>query len=137
MNTLKYVGQVLSSIIYTPIYTGVMYLLIVFPFMWIVTLSFWKMVIAVIVLGGIIEGVVMLLQTLGILPYSWIVKNNRVALFISIALCVLLSLYNVYALWKALIGFGAFGIISAIILSLMILQFVFGSITGMLSFYDE
>lgn len=54
MKVIRYIGQLLSSLVYTPLYTGVTYLVIVLPFVRIVTLSTWKMIIGFLVFGGII-----------------------------------------------------------------------------------
>lgn len=137
MKILKYLAQSLAALIYTSLYTGIMYLVIVLPFVRIVTLSKWKMIIAILVFGGIIEGIVISLQALGIMPFKWIVKTNRLALGISMMLCVLLPLYNIYNLWQICVGYSTWGVVTAIILSGMMLQFVIGSLTGILSCYKE
>lgn len=131
MNVLKSIGQILSALIYTPLYTGVMYMAMVIPTIWIVTLSFWKMIAAIVVLGGIIEGLVMLVQTIGLMPYAWIVKENKVAFWISIALCVVFPILNVISLWRMLLTHGGLGIFTAIILTLIFLQFVYGSVLSL------
>ena len=130
MKVLKGVGQILASLVYTPLYTGIMYLVIVLPTIWIITLSFWKMLLAIVVLGGIIEALITLLQALGLLPYSWITKNNKVAYVTSIILCVVLPLYNIFKLWSSMLGHGTLGIIVALILSGFLLQFIFVSLYG-------
>lgn len=137
MKIIKGLGQILASIIYTPIYTALMYLVIVFPLSWIMSLSFWKMLLAFIVLGGVIEFCIILLQTIGLLPYKWIVKDNKVALVLSILLCVVLPLFNVYALWNSLLGQGTFAVVVAIVLTAALLHFIFVSVSGILGFGAE
>lgn len=137
MKDLKVIGQILASLVYTPLYTGIMYLVIVLPTMWIITLSFWKMLLAIVFLGGITEALIMLLQTLGLLPYSWITKNNKVAYVTSMILCVVLPLYNIFTLWRIGLGHGTFGIVAALILSGLLLQFVFGSLYGIYGMKNE
>lgn len=128
---MKYLGQVLSALVYTPIYTGIMYFAIVFPVSWVLSLSFWKMIIAFLVLGGIIEGLIVGLQTLGLFPFAWIVKNNKVAFGISTGLCVIFPILNIIAIWREFIGYGAVGIIASIIITLMLLQFIYGSVISL------
>ena len=137
MKVLKGIGQILASLVYTPLYTGIMYLVIVLPTIWIITLSFWKMLLAIVVLGGIIEALITLLQALGLLPYSWITKNNKVAYVTSIILCVVLPLYNIFKLWSIMLEYGTLGIIVAIILSGLLLQFVFVSLFGIYGIKNE
>lgn len=132
MKTLKYITQILTALVYTPIYTGIMYLAIVFPVMWIISLSTWKMILALIVLSGLIQGIIMMLQTLGSLPYTWIVKENKTSLVISIGLCAILPLYNIYSVWRILLGNGTWAFIAGVIITFMILQFVLTSIGGIL-----
>ncbi len=125
---MKYLGQILSAIVYTPLYTGIMYLAIAYPFSWVMSLSFWKMVVAILVLGGLIEGLIASLQTFAMMPFAWIVKNNKVSFALSTGLCVILPICNIVSLWRAFLGHGAFGVVVAIILSIMLLQFVYGSV---------
>ena len=137
MKALKIIGQILSSLIYTPLYTGIMHLAIVLPTMWIISLSTWKMIVAFIFLGGIIEGMITVLQVLGLMPFGWIVKNNRISFWLSIALCVLLPLYNVIALWRILIEHGGWGIFAALLLTGLFLQFVYGSVLGIVGIGEK
>lgn len=51
MNMLKCLGQILASLIYTPIYTGIIYTVTVLSTSWIITLSFWNMIIAFLIEG--------------------------------------------------------------------------------------
>ena len=95
MKALKYIGQILTALLHTPLYTGIMYFVIVFPTMWIITLSTWKMILAFILLGGIIEGVISLLQVLGLMPFAWIVKHFGCQSFsVSYCLCTTLLPYG-------------------------------------------
>jgi hypothetical protein len=66
MKAIKYLSQILAALIYTPLYTGIMYFVIVFPVLWIVHLSTWKMIVAFIFLGAILEGIISILQVLGL-----------------------------------------------------------------------
>ena len=134
MKIIKGLGQILASIIYTPIYTALMYLVIVFPLSWIMSLSFWKMLLAFIVLGGIVEFCIILLQTIGLLPYKWIVKDNRIALGVSLLLCIVLPWINVCMLWESLLGHGTFAVVIAIVLTAALLHFIFVSVSGMIRF---
>lgn len=133
----KYILQVLSAFLYTPLYTGIMYLAIVFPVYWILSLSFWKMVVAIVFLGGVIEGLRAFLQTAGIFPFAWIVKGNKFALGISSALCVISPILNAVMLWRLWLGHGAFGILIAVVFSLMLLWFAVTSIIVLFNCYND
>lgn len=137
MKFLKSVLQVLSAIAYAPIYVGIMYLAIAYPTVWILSLSFWKMVLAIVVLGCILEGLVALLQTVGMVPFIWIVKHNKVAYYTSLTLCTILPLCNIYFLWGAMLDCGKAGIGVAIVLSILLLHFLFVSTTGIVGLKAE
>ena len=137
MKALKYIGQILSALIYSPIYTGIMYYVIVIPFVWVVSLPFWKMILAFLFLGSIVEGIILVMQSFGAYPFSWIVKDNKVSLCISVLLCILFPLWNIYTLWKILLEHGTMGIVTAIILSGLLLQFVFGTVLALVEFSEK
>lgn len=138
MKVLKYLGQLVAALIYTPLYTQIMYLVTAIPVIWIATLSFWKMVMALIIVSAIIEGVIVALQILGLMPYAWISKGNKVAMGISVTICTLLTLYNIYKVWSILLQYGgASAIIIAIIISGLLLQFLYISVFGIIGMAEE
>jgi hypothetical protein len=137
MKAIKYLSQILAALIYTPLYTGIMYLVIVLPVLWIVHLSTWKMIVAFIFLGAILEGIITILQVLGLIPFTWIVKNNRVSLLISVAACVLLPLYNIVSLFMILSKYGDFGICTAFVLTGFLVQFIYMSVIGIIGIKGE
>lgn len=95
------------------------------------------MLLMFVVLGGLLEGIISLLQIFGVLPFVWITKENRVSLVISIVICALLPLYNIYSLWQSLYGQGTWAIVIAIILSIMLLQFIFVTVMGLLGINEK
>lgn len=137
MDCIKKIGQILASLIYTPLYTCIMYMAIVIPIVWIVTLSFWKMLAVLIIFSGILEGLVLLLQFLGLMPFSWIVRENKVSFWISVILCICLPICNVISLWKILLEHGDSGIVAAILMTLMFIQFIYGSILSLYGLKDK
>lgn len=137
MKAIKFIGQVLASLVYTPLYTGIMYVAIVLPAAWILSLSFWKMVVAFIVFGGFIEGLIHVLQMIGLLPFAWIVKNNKFAFGLSALLCILGPLWNIVQIWRFFPEYGTAGFVASFIFTLMIVQFVFGSIVTLTGLNKE
>lgn len=137
MKAIKVIGQILASLVYTPLYTGIIYTVTVLSTTWIITLSFWSMILAFFVEGGIIVGFISLLQAIGFIPFVWIVKKNPISLAISVGLCVIFPVANIVSLWRTLLGQGVWGIIMAVVLSLMLLQFIFASVGGVLTAYRE
>ena len=134
---MKTLEQVLSALIYTPLYTGVVYLAIVLPISLLSTLSFWKMVIAYMVFCGLIYGIIALVQSFGLMPFSWIVKGNKVALCASSVLCALFPALNIFSLWQSLLRqTSAVGtahavviIVVAVVITINLVLFAYSSIT--------
>lgn len=137
MHVIKYIAQVLSSLIYTPIYTGLMYIIICFPTMWILELPLWKMILAFIFFGGIVvEGIICLMQTIGLLPFAWIIKSNKTSFVISIILCIIPPILNIISIWMVCVKYGARGFGAATMLSILLLQFIYGSISALIKLKD-
>lgn len=88
MKALKSIGQVLAAVIYTCIFTGLLYMILVLPLAWLLTLKPVVLILVLVILGGFLQFVVFGLQTLLMVPYAWIVKNNVVALVISVGLMI-------------------------------------------------
>ncbi|MBQ4367998.1 MAG: hypothetical protein II786_07935 [Muribaculaceae bacterium] len=132
MKAIKYIGQVVASLIYTPIYTSIIYFAMTFAFLFAISLPTKWMVIVFIFFGGIIEVLIYVIQVLGLLPYAWIVKQNKTSLTISVGLCSMLVLYFIYCIWKVFLDFDTAGIITAVILSGLLLQFLFMSVVGII-----
>ena len=138
MKAIKYVGQILAALIYTPLYTGIMYLLIVLSTGWIITLPTLAMIAAMIFLGGIIEGLIALLQVFGLMPYVYIVKKNVVSFIISIGLCIIFPLMNLVNLWRTtFIDYGKLGYVFGIIVTGLLLHFIIVFVIGICSIYEE
>lgn len=131
MRILKFSTQLLAALVYTPLYTGIMYMAILLPFSWIMSLPFWKMIVAFVVLGGLIEGLIAFLQMVGLMPFAWIVKRNKAALWVSTGLCVIFPILNIVSLWRMFLGHGTVGVVAAVILSIMFIQFVCGSVLSL------
>ena len=133
MKVIKFLSQVVAALIYTPLYTSIMYLAITIPFAWIMSLSmsWWMMLIVYIIFGGIVEGLIVLLQTIGMIPFTWIAKNNKVSFWLALGLCVILSIRNMTYVWQAFSEHGTVAIIVAIIAIGMLIQFVIGSASSL------
>lgn len=137
MKTVKYIGQILASLVYTPIYIFILYCLVVFPFAWWISLSVKWMIVTFIFLSGAIEGLIFLVKFLGFLPFAWILDENKCAVWISAAICVLLPINYLYNAWVRLLELDTRGIIAAVIISLLMLHSVLMTISAMFSEYDK
>lgn len=137
MKLIKYIGQVLAAVIYTCILTGIMFTVITIPLAFILSLPWWGILIAVLLFGSIMEGIVMLIGSIGISPYVWIAKNNIIATSVSIILVLLNIGINVYRLWVTNSINGFWQVVFCIIASLLLLQFIFVAISGIVAAYKE
>ena len=95
------------------------------------------MIASGIFFGGIIEYVIIGLQALLMIPYAWIIKNNIVALVISIGLILFNLIYNDVTVWRTTTSYGTEGIVVAVIITLLIAQTILTSIPAIMSLYKE
>lgn len=136
MNILKFIGQVLAAIIYTCIFTGIMYYVIVLPLAFVLTLPWWGILLFILIGGGIIEGIISLLCGLGLFPYAWIVKKNVVATVVSTFLILSNVGINIYRVWSVISGNGVLAVIFGIMVTVMLLQFIYASLTSIWGLYN-
>lgn len=129
---MKYFLQIISAIFYTCLFTGIMYLVMVLPIAFIVSLPWWGMLLILLIGGGIIEGLISVFQIIGLLPYSWIVKDNSVAMWISILLMSFNLGRSTWMLWESLIGHGFWAITIALVFSGMVLQLLISASTSII-----
>jgi len=137
MKALKAIGQVLAAILYTNLYTGLLYLIIVMPVTWILTLRPLIIVILVIFLGGIIQSIIIGAQTLIFVPYVWIVKRNVIALLVSIGFMLFNLVRSAVRLWQCNLGQGTWITILLVVFSLMILEALIISVVGVYKAYSD
>lgn len=137
MKAIKSIGQVLAAIIYTNLYTGLLYLITVTPVAWILTLKPIVMILLIILLGGIIQGIIIGAQTLIMVPYVWIVKKNIVALAISIGFMLFNLVRSGVRLWQCNMGQGTWATIILIVISILILEALIGSVVCVIGVYSE
>lgn len=137
MKALKFIGQILAALVYTCIYTGIMYYVIVLPIAWVLTLPWWGIVLYLFIGGGIIEGIISLLSGIGLVPYAWIVSKNAIATTISIFLILFNVSINIFRVWQFLWGNGTLAVIFGIVVTVMLLQFIYASSFGVFGFYQQ
>ena len=127
---MKYFGQILASLVYTCLFTGLMYLIITIPLAFIITLPWWGILLFILIGGGIIEGIIHIFGTLGVAPYMWIAKYNSVSTTIAILLVLFNVGCNIYRLWVSLMGQGTWAIIFGVVATVLLLQFIYTAILG-------
>lgn len=137
MKTLKSIGQVLVAIVYTCIFTGLLYMVLVLPLAWLLTLNTKVMILLLILLGGVLQFLIFGAQVLLMMPYGWIVKNNVVALVTSIGLMLFNLIRSDVMVWQSMSGHGTSAVVVAIIITVLIVEALFMSITGIISVYSE
>lgn len=137
MKALKSTGQVLAAIVYTCIYTGLLYMILVLPLTWLLTLKTAVMILTLVILGGIIQFVIIGAHTLLLMPYMWIVKNNVVALVISICLMLFNLIRSDVTVWKSVLGHGSSAVVVAVIITVFIVEALISSIISVLSLYSD
>lgn len=76
---MKYLLQILSSLVYTLVVSSIFYFIVVIPIMYIITLKWWAIILLLMVLGGLLEWIKYLISTFALMPYVWICKRNVVS----------------------------------------------------------
>ena len=137
MSALKFLGQILASVVYTFIYTGIMYLVIVFPLAYIISLPWWGILLVMMFFGGLLQGLIHILAGSGILPYMWIVNKNIVATIISVVLILINVGSNMVRVWSAIGGGGTWAFIFGLAVSALLIEFIVMSIFGITAIYSE
>ncbi|MBO4588405.1 MAG: hypothetical protein J5711_05835 [Bacteroidales bacterium] len=137
MKTIKQIGQVLAAIVYTCLYTGLVYLIIVLPMAWYLSLSTKMMILVFVFLGGILEYLLIGLNVFLLMPYGWIVKNNIVALIVSLVLVITNFVLNDIMVWRSTYEYGTTGIIIAIVITLLIVQAISMIIWAIYACYEN
>ena len=122
---MKYVLQILASLVYSYLYTAIMYIVVVLPLAYIISLPWWGMLLVIFFAGGIIEGLTNLLGGIGSVPFFWIVKKNVVAKFLSICVVVSNLGYCTITMWKHIWGNGFWAIILGIVVTIMMFQLAY------------
>lgn len=134
---MKYIAQILASLVYTSLFTGIMYLVITVPLAFILSLPWWGILLFIFIGGGILEAIVTTLGSFGTMPYVWIVKKNIIATIIAIVLVLVNVGMNLFRLWGALWGNGTWAIIFGIVVTVILLQFVYAVIMGIIMAYQN
>lgn len=137
MKELKVIGQVLAAIAYTCIFTGLLYMILVLPLAWLLTLRPVVLILVLFLLGGFLQFVIFGLQTLLMMPYAWIVKNNVVALVISVGLMLFNLIRSDVRVWQSLLGQGSSAIVIAVIITILIAEALIMSVYGVIGMYSE
>ena len=135
MKALKAIGQVLAAVLYTCVFTGLLYLVLVMPLAWVLTLKPFWMVVVILLLGGILQGLIIMAQTFLMMPYVWIVKGNVVALVISIGLLLFNLGRSDVLVWQSSTGHGFWPIVFAVIATVLIVEAIAGTIPNLLKAY--
>lgn len=130
---MKYIGQIIAAVIYTCLFTGVMYYAITIPVAFILALPWWGILLFILIGGGIIEGIIQMLCGFGAVPYAWITKQNNIATAISVLLVLFNVGVNLYRLWATLVGQGTWAIIFGVVATALLLQFVIMAIMGIMT----
>ena len=137
MKALKAIGQVLAAIVYTCIFTGLLYMILVLPLAWLLTLRPVVLILVLVMVGGLLQFVIFGLQTLLMMPYTWIVKNNVVALIISVGLMIFNLIRNDVAVWQSLLGQGRSAVVIAVIITILIAEALIFSVFSVISLYSD
>lgn len=137
MKVLKKIGQILASIIYTCLYTGVLYFIVMLPMVWIMSLDTKIMVLVLLLLGGVITAIQGFLGLILVYPYRWFCKENKAALIISIVLVIINLTINDVMIWRIVGSGGVSGITFGIIVTILFATAAFWAVSGIIGLSSE
>lgn len=95
------------------------------------------MILVFVFLGGILEYLLIGLNVFLLMPYGWIVKNNIVALIVSLVLVITNFVLNDIMVWRSTYEYGTTGIIIAIVITLLIVQAISMIIWAIYACYEN
>ena len=133
MKEIKYFIQIVAAIAYSCFFTGLVYIAITYPLAYIISLAWWKMLLFLLFFGGILEAIIGMLGVLVIAPFAWIVKKNSVAKYVSICIIIANFGLNIVHTWKAVWGYGFWAFVFGLVVTFLLLQFIFVSVAGISS----
>lgn len=137
MKTFKYILQVVSAFLYSNLFTGIMYLVMVLPIAWIISLPWWGMLLVLVFGGGIIEGIISILTAGGLLPFAWIVKGNIVSLCLSLLIIIFNLGRSTIVLWQSLVGNGFWAVMLAVVFTGFVIQLLLATVPTLISMRSE
>ena len=109
---------------------------VVFPTVLILSLTWWQILIAILLLGGIIMGIRGFAYTSLLMPYTWINKNNKVATAISIILIVVNFIRYCYNVWTC-DGHGIWVILFCLFVTYELVMFFLSALPILLMAYED
>ena len=124
---MKYLAQILASVVYSYFYTAIMYLVIVLPLTFVLSLPWWGMLLTILFAGGLIEGITNLLAGFGSIPFFWILKKNVVAKYLAICITIANLGYCIITMWKSLLGNGFWAITLGLVVTAMVIKLVWAT----------
>ena len=137
MDSWKKVLQVVASIAYTAIYSGVFCALFYFLAKWMITLQPWLMMLLLVALLvlSIMRGGVLISLLLLLAPYQWIIENNKASLYISAYIYSTLMFLLIGIIWN--LDYNGWGLAVVIVFTIVILFLTFISVRAMFKFYNN
>lgn len=133
---IKYIGQIIGGFLYSIIYTGIIYTITVFPLAYILLLPTWAIIVTALLCGGILFGIYSFFTSIGLVPFAWIIRNNKVAYGLSITTVIVYMLRNIYTLWSEMEGPATYVFIIEIIATIILIWFVCISVMGIIHLYN-
>lgn len=127
---MKKFAQVLGSIVYTYLFSALMYVMMALPLLLFSDVS-WK-VLFLVVFIGVVQGFVTVVQIYATLPFVWLLRNNAVATYLSVGILIYNTIWYIVHVWKSSLGNGTWMVIFAIIASVLLLEVVVGTIPIMI-----
>lgn len=129
--------QVVASIAYTAVCSGVFFAAFYFLAKWMITLQPWLMILLLVALLvlSIVRGWLLLMIVLLMAPYRSILEDNKVSLYISTNMFSVLMFLLIGAIWN--LDYSGWGIAVVIVFTILILLLTFVSLKAMFKYSND
>lgn len=137
MGTWRKVMQVVVSIAYTAVCSGVFFAAFYFLAKWMITLQPWLMILLLVVMLvlSIVRGWLLLMIVLLMAPYRRLLEDNNVSLYISTNMFSILMFLLIGAIWN--LDYSGWGFAVVIVFTILILLLTFVSLKAMFKYSND
>ncbi len=134
MGIIKYILQILAAVIYSGIVCSIVFIITVLPEAWLLSLSWWKILLMLFFLGGIMYEIIHFLYTIVIVPFAWIHDKNLIATACSVLTFFINGIILCVQLWQ-IEHEGTWHFICLVLLSSTIITVFYTSIKASIMIY--
>lgn len=100
IKAIMYIAQIIGSVVYTSLFVMIMARLVIYPIAWVSSLPWWGILFVLFIGGSVLLGFVMIIHTITMAPYMWLVHKNIVACSLSIISFIVNTIRYSVGIWE-------------------------------------